>query len=135
MCANQPVDIVGMTFGAFDLCHQGHINLLTQAKSQCDRLIVCISSDDYIINNKGVAPLLTYQDRYYLVELTGLADEIEMQSVSGKKELIDQYNPDILFVGDDWNPLTYGGEGLCKVIYLPYTEGISTSWYRKHIRI
>jgi len=48
-----------MTFGGFDLCHQGHINLLRQAKKRCERLIVCVSTDAYLRMTKGVEPLLT----------------------------------------------------------------------------
>jgi len=135
MCANQHAGITGMTFGAFDLCHQGHINLLRQAKERCDTLIVCISSDNYIISNKKHPPLLCWNDRKYLVGLTGYADIIDTQWLNGKKPLIEKYSPNILFVGSDWNEDTYSGEGLCDVEYLDYTPYISTSWYRERLNI
>ena len=135
MCAKKPAVLTGMTFGAFDLCHQGQINFLKQARELCDKLIVCVSSDGYIENTKGCLPLLRFHDRCYLIEQTGLADIVEMQPVCGKKHLVEMYKPDVLFVGTDWNPETYGGEGLCEVHYLPYTVGLSTSWYRDKLTL
>jgi len=123
-----------MTFGGFDLLHLGHINLLREAKKRCEKLIVCVSTDDYIDEHKGIYPFLSLEDRIYLVKLTGYADIVDRQDVRGKKRLIEKYNPDALFVGDDWHKGTYDGEGYCRVVYLKHTDGISTSWYREKLR-
>ena len=123
-----------MTFGGFDLLHLGHINLLKQAKELCDRLIVCVSTDEYLEDHKKAKPLLSYFNRVHLVRLTGYADVITPQDFMGKPRLIEKYKPDVLFVGDDWDKETFEGEGLCKVVYLKHTSGISTSWYRKKLR-
>lgn len=112
----------------------GHINLLKRAKEKSKKLIVCVSSDGYLFKHKGVKPVLTLSERTHLVELTGYADIVEVQDLRGKKGLIEKYKPDALFVGDDWNKETYDGEGLCRVIYLPYTVGVSTTWYRDKLR-
>jgi len=124
---------MGMTFGGFDLCHMGHINLLRQAKSRCDHLIVCISSDEYMMSIKRVEPLLTYKDRVYLVRKTGYANKIIKQDVDSKERLINEYKPDVLFVGNDWNKNTYSGQRFCKVEYLKHTKGVSSTWYREKI--
>ena len=124
----------GMTFGGFDLLHLGHITLLRAARKLCEKLIVCVSSDEYILKHKGIKPLLSYEDRVHLINLTGLADEIVKQGPLTKKELVNKYSPDALFVGCDWTEATYEGEGLCNVLYLPHTDGVSTSWYREKLR-
>jgi len=122
-----------MTFGCFDLCHQGHVNLLRAAKARCEKLVVCVSSDDYIYLKKKHRPLLNLKDRMNLVRLTGLADVVTVQNIFGKMSMILYYEPDLLFVGDDWDAETYDGATLGKVVYLPHTKGISTTWYRNRL--
>ena len=136
MCASQPVGKkygTGMTFGGFDLCHVGHVNLLRQAKELCDKLIVCVSSDFYIRDVKGDLPLLSLYYRKDMIRLTGYADVIDTQTMAGKQILIEKYNPDVLFVGDDWNEETYGGANLCHTEYLKRTNGVSTSLLKRII--
>lgn len=123
----------GMTFGGFDLCHLGHINLLKQAKSKCEKLIVCVSTDERLLKQKGVYPILKYEDRAYLVSLTGYSDIIDKQGIEGKKPLVEKYNPDVLLVGSDWTKETYDGFKLQQTIFLERTKGISSSWYRERI--
>jgi len=124
---------IGLTFGGFDLCHLGHINLLRQAKEKCEKLIVGVSTNERIFQRKKKKPLLSYEDRVYLVSLTGYADIIDKQGIEGKKILVKKYNPAVLFVGDDWTKETFEGSNLCQVIFLPRTKGISSSWYQEHI--
>ena len=136
MFVNQPSAkkyAVGMTFGGFDLCHVGHVNLLRQAKELCDELIVCVSSYGYLLSRKKVEPVLSIYDRMKLVELTGYADIVDIQIVDGKWPMIEMYNPDVLFVGDDWNNETYEGAEYCETVYLKRTEGVSTSYLRDKI--
>lgn len=123
----------GMTFGVFDMLHFGHIQFLKQARKCCDKLVVCVSSDYYAVTVKGKKPILSLDDRIYLVKLSGLADEVDIQRIDSKEQLVRKHKPDILFVGSDWTPMTYGGEGLCRVKYLKYTDGISSSWYKERI--
>jgi cytidyltransferase-like protein len=123
-----------MTCGGFDLCHFGHINILRQARERCKKLIVCISSDERILEKKKKLPLLSYDDRVYLVKLTGYADIIDKIDVAGKKPLIDKYKPEALLIGNDWTPDTYEGSNLLPVIFVQHTNGLSSTWYREHIR-
>jgi len=125
---------VGITFGGFDLCHLGHINLLREAKLRCKKLVVGVSSDERIMQKKHKRPLLSYDDRTYLVKLTGYADVIEKQETEGKKPLVEKHNAEVIFVGNDWKPETFEGTQLRPVIFLPRTSGVSSTWYREHIR-
>jgi glycerol-3-phosphate cytidylyltransferase len=129
----------GITFGAFDPLHYGHIRLLKRAKEQCEHLIVAISSDLYIRGNKDRASRVRLEQRIEDLKAIKYVDEIQLQGPAYegeilrpaqeyKKELIDSRKPDAIFVGDDWNPETFTGHGLgVTVVYLPRTEGISST--------
>ena len=124
---------VGITFGAFSPLHFGHINLFINAKEMCDELIVCMSDDDYIKDKKGYSPNIPFIDRFKHLCVISIIDKIDFQTIAfGKKEAVDRYNPDVIFVGSDWTPATYSGEGLgVPVEYLPHTDGISSTILRK----
>lgn len=130
--------IVGLTFGAFDLFHLGHLTLLYNARQRCDKLIVCVSSDDYIRKIKNKEPVFPLADRLMIVQANRYVDDIDVQGLNKnntKKALIKKYKPNVLFVGDDWNKKTYTGESLgVKVEYLPHTKGISTTKIVKMIK-
>lgn len=126
---------VGLTFGAFDLLHFGHLQLFQQAKKLCEMLIVCVSDDRYIRECKGKKPVIEWGERMALVGALRCVDFVGPQTMEfGKKEAIEKYKATVLFVGDDWTPKTYTGEGLgVPVIYLPYTKGISSTIIKKKI--
>ena len=119
----------GITFGAFDAFHVGHLNLLRRAREKCDKLIVCVSDDEYIREIKKTEPLFKYEDRYEIVNAIKYVDYVDVQGLFFTKEnAIKKYKPDVIFVGNDWTPETFTGEELgVLVIYLPYTKGISTT--------
>ncbi len=126
---------IGLTFGAFDGLHFGHLNLFIRAKELCDYLIVCMSDDEYIEKNKDHKPMLSFQDRFTHLSAisTNIIDLIDIQTpYYGKKEAVRKYSPDVLFVGTDWDSNTYKGEGLgVKVEYLPRTPDISSTLLRE----
>jgi len=125
----------GLTFGAFDMFHYGHLLLLENAKSFCKILTVCVSSKDYIEKYKGKSPIIPLDQRIKIVSSIKFVDGTDIQTLeSDKKKLIDKHRPDVLFVGDDWTPDTYSGEGLgIPVVYLPHTDGVSSTKIRKII--
>lgn len=119
----------GITFGAFDPLHYGHIKLFEQAKEQCEKLIVCVSSGRYIRERKGHGERFSTPDRCTAVGSIKYVDVVELQDpLCDKKDLILEYEPDVVFVGDDWTPETFTGEGLgVPVVYLKHTPGISST--------
>ena len=130
----KPYDI-GLTFGVYDLIHGGHVNLLKNAKELCEKLIVCVSTDDYVSRHKGSFAFIPLNERLNVVRAIKYVDVVDIQSLEfGKAEAVAKYNPDVLFVGDDWTPETYTGMKLgVPVEFLQYTKGISSTLLREEI--
>jgi len=126
---------IGLTFGVFDMIHSGHVNLLQNAKKQCKKLIVCVSSDEYVRKVKNHEPIIPLKERIKVVEALKYVDEVAIQTLTfGKKEAVAKFQPNVLFVGDDWTPSTYTGMNLgVPVVFLPYTKGISSTELRARV--
>ena len=120
-----------ITYGTYDLLHQGHINLLRRAKELGDYLIVGVTSDSF---DKGRGKLNVRNnvlERVEVVKATGYADEVIIEDYVGQKiDDIQRYDVDIFAIGSDWvGKFDYLNE-YCKVIYLPRTEGVSSTQLR-----
>ncbi|MBO5568671.1 MAG: Gfo/Idh/MocA family oxidoreductase [Clostridia bacterium] len=124
-----------ITYGTYDLLHYGHIRLLERAKALGDYLIVGITSDDYDKTRGKINNQQSLMERIAGVKATGLADEIIVEEYEGQKiDDIRRYSVDIFTVGSDWvGKFDYLNE-FCKVVYLPRTEGISSSEVRTEKR-
>lgn len=117
-----------ITYGTFDLLHYGHIRLLERAKALGDYLIVGITSDDYDKTRGKINNQQSLIERIAAVKATGIADEIVVEEYEGQKiDDIRRNDVDIFTVGSDWEgKFDYLSE-YCKVVYLPRTEGVSSS--------
>ena len=117
-----------ITYGTFDLLHAGHINLLRRAKELGDYLIVVVSTDEFNWNEKRKKCYFSYEERKKLVEAVRYVDlvipeENWDQMISDVKE----YHVDTFVMGDDWKGKFDFLKDYCEVVYLPRTEGISTT--------
>lgn len=135
--------IIGYTSGVFDLFHIGHLNLLKNAKAMCDKLIVGVTTDDLALY-KNKVPMIPYFDRAEIVRSIRYVDAVVPQSDMDKVNMCKKVGASLLFVGDDW----YGTEKWhnieqdlstlnVRVIYFPYTQGVSStkiSLALKHVR-
>lgn len=121
-----------ITYGTYDLLHQGHINLLRRAKELGDYLIVGVTNDNFDRERGKLNVVNNVLERVDAVKATGLADQIIIEDYFGQKiDDIQKYNVDIFAIGSDWEgKFDYLGE-YCKVIYLPRTEGISSTMLRE----
>lgn len=120
-----------ITYGTYDLLHEGHVNLLKRAKELGDYLIVGVTSDSF---DKGRGKLNVRNnvlERVEAVRQTGFADEIIIEDYLGQKiDDIQKYNVNIFAIGSDWEgQFDYLNE-FCKVVYLPRTEGVSSTMLR-----
>ena len=124
-----------ITYGSFDLLHYGHIRLLERAKALGDFLIVGVTSDDYDKTRGKINLQQSLMERVEAVRATGIADEIIIEEYEGQKiDDIRKYDVDIFTVGSDWvGYFDYLNE-YCKVVYLPRTEGVSSSEIREQKR-
>ena len=124
-----------ITYGTYDLLHFGHIRLLERAKALGDYLIVGVTSDDYDKTRGKINNQQSLMERIAAVKATGLADEIIVEEYEGQKiDDIRRLGVDIFTVGSDWiGKFDYLNE-FCKVVYLPRTEGVSSSEIRAEKR-
>lgn len=124
-----------ITYGTFDLLHYGHIRLLKRAKELGDYLIVGVTADDFDKTRGKINVHQSLMERVEAVKATGIADEIIIEEYEGQKiDDIKRYSIDIFTVGSDWvGCFNYLNE-YCKVVYLPRTEGVSSSEIRKQRR-
>lgn len=120
-----------ITYGTYDLLHQGHINLLRRAKELGDFLIVGVTSDSFDRERGKLNVRNNVLERVEAVKATGYADEIIIEDYVGQKiDDIQKYDIDIFAIGSDWEgKFDYLNE-YCEVIYLPRTEGISSTMLR-----
>ena len=125
--------IIGYTSGVFDLFHVGHLNILNQAKSLCDKLIVAVSTDELVMYKfkKAVIP---FEERIEIVNSIKCVDVTVPQLSMDKVDAWKRYKFDVLIVGDDWDQtekwekieLDLEKRG-ARVIYIPYTKRTSST--------
>lgn len=124
-----------ITYGTYDLLHQGHINLLRRAKALGDYLIVGVTNDSFDRNRGKLNVHNNVLERVEAVKATGLADKIIIEDYVGQKiDDIQKYDVDIFAIGSDWvGKFDYLNE-YCQVVYLPRTEGISSTMLREDLQ-
>ena len=116
-----------ITYGTFDLLHVGHINLLRRAKALGDYLIVVVSSDEFNAG-KGKKAYHSFEDRKKILEAIRYVDEVLPEYTWEQKiDDIVNNNVDVFVMGDDWKGKFDFLKDYCEVVYLPRTEGISTT--------
>ena len=120
-----------ITYGTYDLLHQGHINLLRRAKELGDYLIVGVTSDSFDQERGKLNVRNNVLERVESVRKTGYADEIIIENYVGQKiDDIQRYDVDIFAIGSDWEGKFDYLREFCNVVYLPRTEGISSTQLR-----
>lgn len=120
-----------ITYGTFDLLHQGHINILKRAKALGDYLYVGVTTENFDVARGKINVQQSLMERIEAVKATGIADEIFPEEYVGQKiDDIKRNSIDIFVIGSDWEgKFDYLNE-YCKVIYLPRTEGVSSTMLR-----
>lgn len=116
-----------ITYGTYDLLHVGHINLLRRAKELGDYLIVALSTDEFNAGKHKTA-YHPYEARKEILEAIRYVDEvIPERSWEQKIKDVQDNQVDVFVMGDDWEGQFDFLKDYCEVVYLPRTEGISTT--------
>lgn len=120
-----------ITYGTFDLFHQGHYNIIKRARELGDYLIVGVTSESYDIERGKLNVRDSLLKRIENVRNTGFADEIIIEEYQGQKVSdIIKYNIDVLVVGSDWRGKFDYLKNYCDVQYLERTKNISSTQLR-----
>lgn len=131
---------VGYVPGAWDMFHVGHLAILQRARTRCDRLVVGVGVDEYLAHSKGRLPVVPFDERMAVVASMSMVDEAVPDVSTDKRLAWRTVRFDVLFKGDDWMG-TPKGEQLAvdmaevgaRLVYLPYTEGTSSTVLRSRL--
>lgn len=128
--------IIGFTTGVFDLFHIGHLKILKKAKSQCDYLIVGVTTDKFTQKYKHKTPVIPYKERCKIVKSIKYVDKVVPQTILDRNALWEKHHFDIMFHGNDIlkDPIRLQLDKeltkkrpKVKVVYFPYTKGTSST--------
>jgi glycerol-3-phosphate cytidylyltransferase len=125
---------IGYTTGVYDLFHIGHLNILRNAKSMCDKLIVGVTTDE-LVSYKNKRALIPFEHRCEIVRHIQFVDEVVPQDSMDKVAAYNKLKFNVMFVGDDWYK-TEKWESIEKdfsafgveIVYFPYTKGTSSTY-------
>ena len=124
-----------ITYGTFDLLHYGHVNLLQRAKALGDYLVVALSTDEFNWNQKQKKCYFSYEERKRLLEAIRYVDlVIPEESWEQKASDVQEYHIDTFVMGNDWEGKFDFLKEYCDVVYLPRTEGISSTQLKEELR-
>lgn len=127
-----------ITYGTFDLFHEGHYRLLKRAKALGDYLIVGVTTEEYDRHRGKLNVIDSLASRIENVRKSGFADEIIVEETPGQKVRdVQKYHVDIFTVGSDWVGAFDYMKDYCDVVYLERTKNISSTMLRiknKHIQ-
>lgn len=125
---------VAYTTGVFDMFHIGHLNILKNAKAQCEELIVGVSTDELVREYKNKTPIIPFEERMKIVSAIKYVDRVVPQTSMNKMEAWNQLRFDVLFHGTDWKGSKMYDEIIeqfnavnVDVVFLPHTDGTSST--------
>lgn len=121
-----------ITYGTFDLFHEGHYRLLQRAKALGDYLIVGVTTEAYDKTRGKLNVVDSLVTRIENIRKTGFADEIIVEETPGQKvNDIRKFHIDIFAIGSDWTGVFDYLRDYCKVVYLERTKNISSTMLRE----
>lgn len=129
---------IGYTTGVFDMFHIGHLNILRRAKEQCEYLIVGVSTDEVVESYKHHKPVIPYIDRAAIVEAIKYVDRVVPQETMDKFDAWQSLKFNVMFHGSEWKGTElynnyehrFSDVGV-EIVYLPHTDGISSTMLRE----
>ena len=131
--------VIGYTQGTYDMFHIGHLNILERSAALGDELIVGVSTDELIQHYKGMPPIIPFEQRFRIISSLKCVTKAVKQVKLTEVAQLQREDIDIVTIGDDWeNKYLEGLEWMKKqpgkkVVYFPYTPGVSTTSIKKRI--
>jgi glycerol-3-phosphate cytidylyltransferase len=127
---SEKMPVTVLTYGTFDLFHVGHLRLLQRAKKLGDQLVVGVSTDAFNAV-KGKRTVIGFNDRMEIVRSIGCVSEVFPEAGWEQKSAdIERFQASILVMGSDWTGKFDHLRDRCEVIYLPRTQGVSSTSLR-----
>ena len=126
----------GITFGAFDLFHAGHILMLEEAKTVCDYLIVAIQSDPSLDREAKNSPVQSVEEREIQVSACRYVDEVIIYDREADLlEILDTFTWDVRILGDEYQNKDFTGREkyLDKCYFNKRPHNFSTSELRERV--
>ena len=125
----------GIIAGNFDVIHPGYIKMFRECKSYCDKFIVFLHTDPSIERPHKLKPILSLEERIEMLESIKYIDEVAFYTYEDELlKLLDAYQPDIRFLGDDYKGKPFTGDNLnIPIHYLNRDHGWSTTKYKQLI--
>ena len=106
---------VGFTASAFDLLHAGHVQMLREAKEQCDYLLCGLQIDPSLDRNTKNAPLQTTVERYTQLKAVRYVDEIiPYITEEDLEDILSMYHIDVRILGEEYRDEDFTGKDICK---------------------
>ena len=105
---------VGFTCSTFDLLHAGHVQMLREAKEQCDYLICALQVDPSIDRPSKNPPVQTIVERYTQLKAVGYVDEIIPYGTEIDLEyILTMFHIDVRILGEEYRDKTFTGRAIC----------------------
>jgi len=131
---------IGFTAGAFDMFHIGHLNLIENAKAQCDYLIVGVNSDELVETYKRKKAIVPFEERARIIASMRVVNEVIRVDTLDKEYIWHRKPYNLLFIGDDWKNHPRWENTECvmlehgvRTIYLPYTYSTNSTLLREKL--
>jgi cytidyltransferase-like protein len=131
-----------LTAGTFDLFHAGHVEFLRRC-AWLGQVTVAVNTDWFVRYYKKQDPVISYEGRARVVEACGYVSRVISQPAVKLGPLIDRVKPDFLAIGSDWATRDYYSQiGVTQdwldergiiLVYIPYTQGVSSSGIRERL--
>ena len=127
------------TAGTWDLFHVGHLNILKQSKQLGDYLVVGVSTEELVYSYKNKKPIISLEDRMEIIKGCRYVDEVIIQEELLGIKMLNEVNPDVFTIGNDWKHkelagLTYLKALKKQIFYFDYTAGRSSTSIVEKIR-
>lgn len=131
---------IGYVQGSFDMFHIGHLNIIKNAKSICDYLIVGVNSDEFMYSYKHKHPIIPAKERIEIIKALKYVDEAHIVNNRNKLEALEKFHYNALIMGDDYKGTQFYNEvekelkeKKVDIIYFPYTKTTSSTMIREKL--